>query len=262
MAAVATIHPDNRCFRPQNNPSGGKGDADASTRRAPAVQTLAGSFAREHACRNREASPRPIDRSAHTSSSGDIPAVSTLPAPAGARPRSGPGAMRHDQRQQATSGQRRTHLGQEPLAPPWCRLHRIDEAGQGSLPGHQQGSSQALFKSVGSCRKRQVFQTFPDMKAAASDQNQRPRPYQPPPPSKTTMRTMMRIVVKSMNFSPVGAMAASAAQDEQGIANDWHCPAQYGAVRSPALTCISALVLDAGLLLGSDRCGEMLLVRD
>lgn len=31
----------------------------------------------------------------------------------------------------------------------------------------------------------------------------------------------MRIVVKSMNFSPVSALAATAAQDEQSISHDW-----------------------------------------
>lgn len=56
----------------------------------------------------------------------------------------------------------------------------------------------------------------------------------------------MRIVVKSMNFSPVGALAATAAQDEQGISHDWHSAEHYGAVRSPALTWISAEALEAG----------------
>jgi hypothetical protein len=83
------------------------------------------------------------------------------------------------------------------------------------------------------------------MKAAASDQNQRPRPYKPPPPIKATTRMMMRIVVKSMNFSPVGALAATAAQIEQSISHDWHSTEHYGAVRSPALTWISDEALDA-----------------
>ena len=86
---------------------------------------------------------------------------------------------------------------------------------------------------------------FSDMDAAASGQNQRPRPYQPPPPSSTTIRTMMRIVVKSMNFSPVGALAATAAQIEQSISHDWHSSEHYDAVRSPALTWISDEALDA-----------------
>jgi len=87
--------------------------------------------------------------------------------------------------------------------------------------------------------KGQVSQSPPDMKAAVSDQNQRPRPYQPPPPSKTTMRTMMRIVVKSMNFSPVGALSATVAHDEQSISQDRHSIEHYGVERSAALTWIS-----------------------
>ena len=86
---------------------------------------------------------------------------------------------------------------------------------------------------------------LPDMDAAASDQNQRPRPYKPPPPSRTTMRTMMRIVVKSMSFSPVGALAATAAQIEQSISHDWHSSEHYCAVCSPALTWISDEAHDA-----------------
>jgi len=65
---------------------------------------------------------------------------------------------------------------------------------------------------------------------------------------------MMTIVVKSMNFSPVGALTATAAQDEQSISHDRHSTARYGQVSSPALTWISAEALDAGFLLGSDRC--------
>jgi len=60
------------------------------------------------------------------------------------------------------------------------------------------------------------------------------------------MSMMMRIVVKSMNFSPVGALAATAAQIEQSISHDWHSTEQYGAVRIPALTWISDEALDAG----------------
>lgn len=116
---------------------------------------------------------------------------------------------------------------------------------ESGLLRYQKGSSQALFKSVGSCREQESSPMFPDMEAAASDQNQRPRPYQPPPPSKTTMRTMMRIAVKSMDFSPVGALAANAAQVEQSISHDWHSTERYGAVRSPALTWISDEALDA-----------------
>ncbi len=217
-----------------------------STRTDPAVQVFAGSFARQHAFRYRKASPRPSDRSAQTSSAGNTPAASSPPASVGARPRSGLRVMRRDQRKQTISGQRRIHLGQELLAPRHLLLHHITETGKGGLLRHQKGSPQALFQSVGSCWKRQVFQTFPDMKTPASDQNQRPRPYQPPPPSKATTRTMMRIVVKSMNFSPVGALPATAAQDEQSISHDWHSIEHYGAIRSPALTWVSAEALDAG----------------
>ena len=56
----------------------------------------------------------------------------------------------------------------------------------------------------------------------------------------------MRIVVKSMNFSPVGALATTAAQDEQSISHHWHSTEHYGALRSPALTLISAEAVDAG----------------
>jgi hypothetical protein len=76
-------------------------------------------------------------------------------------------------------------------------------------------------ESVGELRGRCLL-AYSNLNVSASDQNQRPRPYQPPPPSKATTRTMMRIVVKSMHFSPVGAFAATAAQDEQSISHDWH----------------------------------------
>ena len=54
----------------------------------------------------------------------------------------------------------------------------------------------------------------------------------------------MRIVVKSMIFSPVGAVSATAAQDEQSILHDWHSTEHYGTVRSAALTWISDGALD------------------
>jgi hypothetical protein len=248
MVAVANIHLDNRLLRPPYDQSGGKEEPQGSRRRLCERTRLSWS-SQVHLHGNlpfryREASPRPSDRSEQASTAGDTPAALSPPASAGAHPRSSLRVMRPDRRQKTTSGQRRTYLGQEPVAPRHLLLHRIKEAGKGGLLLDQKSSSHALFKSVGSCRKQQVFQTFPDMKAAASSQNQRPRPYQPPPPIKTTMRTMMRIVVKSMNFSPVGALAATAAQDEQSISHDWHSTEHYGAFRCPALTLISAEALE------------------
>lgn len=87
---------------------------------------------------------------------------------------------------------------------------------------HHNSTAQAMLQSVGSRQKRQVLQMFACIETVAADQNQRPRPYQPPPPSTAMTRTMIRIVIKSINFSPVGALAATAARDEQSILHDWH----------------------------------------